>query len=138
MGRGRIWVTDCAVREEARKGTTGRREEGKNLRIYLFQIRTKIAHRTAHGCVRLVMCDFEKVLFSKENIMRKSHKFAQCEQTDHGYSLVLFPLLSPHVSLRLQRGKPTRKRVRSGARSSESRPRGRVITCIYNLNSYLN
>ena len=86
MGRGRIWVTDCAVRGEARKGTTGRREEGKNLRIYqLFQIRTKIAHNKPHTPVCSSMCDFENVLFSKENRTHKSHKFAQCKQNDHAY-----------------------------------------------------
>ena len=70
MGRGRIWVTDCAVREEARKGTTGRREEGKNPRIYLFQIRTKITHNEPHTLVCGSVCDFENVLLSSHNANR--------------------------------------------------------------------
>ena len=47
----------------------------------------QFAHNEPHTGVCGSVCEFENVLFSKENRTHKSHTFAHCEQNDHAYSL---------------------------------------------------
>ena len=65
---------------ELEEGEKGRREN-----LSSVQNSHKFAQNELHTGVCSSLCEFENVLFSKENRTHKSHTFAQCEQNDHAY-----------------------------------------------------
>ena len=68
-----VYSDDCTS-APTRKGRT---EEKKPQNSHKF------AHNEPHMGVCGSLCEFENVLFSKENRTHKSHVFAQCEQNNH-------------------------------------------------------